>query len=76
VERVVVATTAPAALVARSDDERPVIAKRVVVAFVEVLLMMERLKMVLEAFTRMPRVVVGARYPLPCTDQSPNCDFQ
>ncbi len=45
------------------------------VAFVDVEVSVERLKMVEEAFTRIPIVVVGRSDPA-TTDQSPNCVFQ
>jgi hypothetical protein len=38
--------------------------------------LMVRLPTVEEAVRRIPLVVVGARYPSPCTDQSPNCDLK
>jgi hypothetical protein len=28
-----------------------------------------------DAFRISPRVVVGARYPFPCTESSPNCEW-
>jgi hypothetical protein len=52
--------------------ELAVVAKELVeVEFVLVLLpLMVRFPTVEEAVRRIPLVVVGARYPVPCTDQS------
>ncbi len=55
------AMTCPLALTARSDDESPVNARLVVVAFVVVALTAVRFEKVEEAVTIKPRVVVGAR---------------
>jgi hypothetical protein len=65
-------------VVAKRLVEDAVVEKRlVVVAFVVVELpLMVRFPTVEEAVRIMPRVVVGARYPSPCTDQSPNCDLK
>jgi len=67
-----VATTCPPAFTARSDDESPVNARLVVVAFVVVPLVTVSEAMVDDAERISPRVVVGARYPLPCTEKSRN----
>ena len=50
-------------LTARSDFERPVKARFVVVAEVDVEFTVVRFVMVEEADTKMPTVVVGAKYP-------------
>jgi hypothetical protein len=61
------AMTCPLLLTARRDEVSPVNARFVVVAFVVVLLVTVRELIVEEAETIKPRVVVGARYPDPCT---------
>ena len=50
----------------------PVIARLVVVAFVVVPFVTERLLIVDDAVTKIPRVVVGARAPNELIDQSRN----
>ncbi len=55
--------------------EEAVVAKELVeVAFVEVELVEVSKFTVEDAETMSPRVVVGARYPLPCTERSLNWD--
>jgi hypothetical protein len=63
--------------VSEARERVPEMRELVVVAFVVVELpLMVRFPTVEEAVRIMPRVVVGARYPSPCTDQSPNCDLK
>ena len=68
-----VATTCPEAFTERSDEERPVSARLVVVALVVVLLMTEREPIVEEDDTSMPSVVVGRSEPATIL-QSRNCE--
>jgi hypothetical protein len=65
-------------VVAKRLVEDAVVEKRlVVVAFVVVEFpLMVRFPTVEEAVRRIPLVVVGARYPVPCTDQSRNRESQ
>jgi hypothetical protein len=63
--------------VSEARERVPEMRELVVVALVVVELpLMVRFPTVEEAVRIMPRVVVGARYPSPCTDQSPNCDLK
>ena len=58
--------------VKRLVDDAVVAKKLVDVALVEVLKVLVRANMVEEAEMMRPRVDVGARYPLPCTERSRN----
>ncbi len=72
-------TTRPLPAIVRSDAKRFVELAVVEKKFVEVANVVvpnptESELMVEDAATIRPRVVVGARYPFPCIDQSRNCD--